>query len=408
MNFRKPALEVLSQWETTRHYAINLLDEVCRRNPLPARDRSALQRLVFAVIRNRRLLELWAARFAHAKLDPKTRRLVAMGTAELVLLDEPAHATVSETVKLAGWAKGLVNGILRNVARESASLRAERETLPPDLRWSVPLFLWERWRQQHGEQAATAFCHWNHLPAPVYVRLNPLKAIPEEVHSSPLLQPLEGHPGFRQIDGSLPLEWMQQGWIYAQDPSTSSAIELLDPQPGQRILDACAAPGGKSFAIAIQTRNEARLTAADQSPSRLRRLEQNLRQLSVEAQVVQADWTSPGAPASGAFDRILLDAPCSNTGVIRRRIDVPHRLNPEDFQGLTRLQEALLGALAPRLAPGGRLVYSTCSIDHEEGHLLVDRFLQGDSRFRKVAEVCTRPWVDQMDGTYAAAIHRVS
>lgn len=409
MNFRKSALEVLARWETSRRFAADLVEEVATQAKLAPRDRAALQRLVFAVIRNDRLLGFWAAKLAHGKLDPKTLRLAKMGLAGLIILDEPPHAVVSETVNLAGWSKGLVNGILRTAGRQANDLRSDRTALPPDLQWSVPAFLWDRWCAQHGSAAAAALCAWNHSPAPVFVRVNPLQPVPDEVRQSPQLLPAPNHPGFWQLEGALPVEWLRHGWVYAQDPSTASAVALLDPKPGQRILDACAAPGGKAFAIAVQTRNEADLTAADLNPSRLRRLERNLRQLAVRATVVAADWTSPGSsPPVGEFDRILLDVPCSNSGVIRRRIDVPHRLQPGDFEDVIRLQDQLLRALAPRLAPAGRLVYSTCSIDLEEGPRLVDRFLDEVPGFRKIADASTRPWVEQVDGTYAAAIERTS
>lgn len=407
MNFRIPALEVLSLWESGGRFAQVLVDEVSQRQKLAPRDRAALQRLVFVFIRNDRLLEHWARSFAHGKLDPKTLRLAKMGIAGLVLLEEPPHAAVAETVALAGWAKGLLNGILRNVAREVDQLRAGLPELPPDLRWSLPRFLWERWCGQHGMEAATAYCQWNHQPAPVILRLNPLKPPPPEVLASAQLLPLAAHPDFFVLEGAVPVDWFRQGWFYAQDPSTAKAVALLEVEPGQRVLDACAAPGGKSFAIAAGTGNGARLIAADQSRGRLRRLEENLARLGVTAEVRQADWTAPGEGSEEeGFDRILLDVPCSNTGVIRRRIDVPHRLRPEDFVTLIQTQERLLRSLAPRLKPGGRLVYSTCSIDIEEGHLLVDRFVAEDRRFQKTGDGYTRPWVDEVDGTYAAVLVR--
>lgn len=408
MNFRKTAQEVLARWECTHRFAADLVEEAASQSQLAPRDRSALQRLVFAVIRNDRLLAHWAGELAHGKLDPRTLRLAKMGLAELVLLGDPPHAAVSETVQLAGWAKRILNGILRNADRSASDLQAQRANLPPPIQWSIPPFLWERWCVQHGAEAAAAFCRWNHEPAPVYVRLNPLKAVPDTVCRSPQLQPVTSHPGFWQLEGAMPVEWLRDGWVYAQDPSTAAAVELLNPEPGQRILDACAAPGGKSFAIAARTGNQAALTAVDSSPARLRRLERNLHKLGVRATVLAADWTSPDCACPGEFDRILLDAPCSNSGVIRRRIDVPHRLQPADFASVIQLQGQLLRALAPRLAPAGRLVYSTCSIDLEEGRLLVDRFLAEVPGFRKVGESSTRPWIDHVDGTYAAAIERTS
>jgi len=407
MNFRKPALDLLREWESGDRFADELVQETSHRFRLDPRDRSALQRLVYSVIRNDLLLDHWAREFAHGKLDPKTRRLLKMGLAQIVLLDEAPHAAVRETVQLAGRTRGIVNAILRSACRDVASLRSSRDSLPPELRWSVPRFLWDRWVAQHGEKAAEAFCRWNHEPPPVFLRLNPLVSAPEDVLTSPLLEPVDAHPDFRRIEGPVPQKWFGQGWVYAQDPSTQSAVRLLETRPEQRILDACAAPGGKTFAIAAETGNQADLVAADENPRRLERMTENLRRLRVEADVVECDWLRP-EPETGRgerrFDRILLDAPCSNTGVIRRRIDVPHRLKPDDFETLADLQGRLLTALAPRLQTGGRLVYSTCSIDHEEGHLVVDRFLRDHPSFDKVEDLYTIPWEDGIDGTYAAAL----
>jgi 16S rRNA (cytosine967-C5)-methyltransferase len=199
-----------------------------------------------------------------------------------------------------------------------------------------------------------------------------------------------------------------EGWFSVQDPSTAVAPALLDPGPGQRVLDACAAPGGKTFVLAERMRGRGTLWAADVSPGRLRRLEENLKRMGLEwVQVRRADAASPllGRMCGGeGFDRILLDVPCSTTGVLRRRPDARWRFSPERLNQLTRIQQAMLNNAATLLRPGGRLVYSTCSLEPEEGTELVRAWLRGRPEFRLLEERSLFPPDTQTDGVYAAAL----
>ncbi len=405
---RRVARDVLREWEQGSAFAADLLEKAAQSGRLSAKNRPLAQNLVYAVIRNQTLLDHIANNLAEGKLDPKTRRVLRLGLAEVLLLDGAPHAAVHETVALAsGWAKGVTNAILRRALKEKDAILAGIDALPPPVRWSVPEFLWERWVGQFGAENTAALADWNQQPAPVYLRVNPLKP---GLDSSEL-SPVKGHPDFFQAPGNFPKTWLQTGLAYAQDPSTALATGLLDPQPGESILDACAAPGGKTFAMAVAMKNQGRIVAADRSPARLERMRRNLDRLGVtNAECVVEDGLAANAktPAGPGFDRILLDVPCSNTGVIRRRIDVRWRLKPGDFEALRETQLGLLRAAVPLLQPGGRLVYSTCSLETDENEAVIEKFLTDTPNFTLVEQRRIVPWRDGFDGAFAAALETKS
>ncbi len=404
----------LQTWEASDNaFAADLVHRFASDWNLQSRDRAFLQTLVYSVVRNRTLLQALVKELATGRVRPPSRRLLMLGLAEALFLDSPHHALVNEAVSRAGRDKPLVNAVLRRVTREKSEWEAHIAGLSPPLRWSIPGFLWDRWEHQLGEANALALCRWNLQPAEPWFRLNdrhpdmPATAVEERLTLDP------AQPGFARLrdDASLPLDWLETGLIYAQDPSTRGAVELMELEPGQRVLDACAAPGGKSLAIGLALKGRGTLVVTDSSPSRLENLRENLSRLGVSCEVELADWRDPGALRRSwvaAFDRILLDVPCSNTGVIRRRIDVPYRLKRSSFTGHAELQRTLLAAMPPLLAPGGRIVYSTCSIDEEENQSLVDDFLAAQPGFALAATRQTLPFRDHVDGAFAAALIRTS
>ncbi|MEM0969173.1 MAG: transcription antitermination factor NusB [Verrucomicrobiota bacterium] len=404
---RKVSLRLLRDWETSSQYIADLLESY-RQSDTSRSDRSSVQRLTYSVVRNQNLLHYWIGKYTRKRPDPTIRRILSQGFAELMLLDTPPHAAIGETVNLAPkHARSLVNAVLRNADRDRASLEKELPHLPPEVRWSIPRFLWDRWVEQFGEPEASSLCQWNHQPAVNYLRLNRLRPLPGVSFEKANLTPREGWRGFFHAPSDWPAEWIAQGHAYFQDPSTSCAIEALALKPGLCILDACAAPGGKTFAIAEALENQGDIWAADRSPNRLERMRDNLSRLGVKAHLFQHDWTEPPPEhLPRQFDRVLLDAPCSNSGVIRRRIDVPHRLTPQDYVQVTQLQKGLLHALAPLVAPQGRLVYSICSMDREESGALIQSFLKEHPEFSEGTSRLTLPWKDGVDGSFAVALHR--
>jgi 16S rRNA (cytosine967-C5)-methyltransferase len=209
----------------------------------------------------------------------------------------------------------------------------------------------------------------------------------------------------------LPSIALDQGHCYMQDPSTPIACDLLSAKPGEKILDACAAPGGKTSYVAELMQNEGAIVACDRDAQRLEILKANMTRLGMNiVQTVQHDWTRKHAPAEIAaaapFDRILLDAPCSNTGVMRRRVDVKWRLQPADFDRMQQQQVEILRSLVPLLKPDGVLVYSTCSLEPEENERVVQWLVAEMPAFRLEAERCSLPFRDGFDGAFAAKLIR--
>jgi len=376
--------------------------------PDPA-DRAFLMELFYGVLRNLSRLDHWIGGFRKGPLDPRTRQCLRIGLQQIFHLRVPDHAAVNETVAVAGRARGLVNAVLRAATRERDRLLAEMQVAPLALRTSHPEFLVSRWVDRIGEGPAATLCAWNNEPAPVYVRANGLRVTPGELAASlPDAEPVAFHPAALRVR-HLPPSWIVGGLCYVQDPSTLLACELLDPEPGETVLDACAAPGGKTSYLAERMRNRGRIHACDVSPPRLDTLAANLDRLGVQnTRTTAHDWLGqtppPFEPAS--FDRILLDAPCSNTGVMRRRVDVRWRLSPGDFKRMHGLQVRMAHSVAALLRPGGVLVYSTCSLEMEENEASAKRIARENPELQLETTRSCSPLADGVDGAFAARFVR--
>jgi 16S rRNA (cytosine967-C5)-methyltransferase len=350
--------------DKTREAAYALLTAVLARrrtleealNALPAmdaRDRSAGHRLAAAVLRRTGTLDaVLEPLMRKAPADP-VRTVLRIGAAGLLFLDMPPHAAVATAVDLArtsGLAPfaGLVNAVLRKVATDG---KTALETLDSP-RLDTPPWLWASWG---GDARAIAEAHQHE--APLDLTLRSPEHVPEggmRLPTGTVRYPAGTHvadvPGFAA------------GGAWVQDAAAMLPAVLLAPRPGERIADLCAAPGGKTAQLAAAG---AIVTAVERDTARLARLAENLARLRLEATLVQADATT----WSGAelFDAILLDAPCSATGTIRRHPDVTHLKRPRDIVLLNKTQDALLASAAQMLRPGGRLIYAVCSLQPEEG-----------------------------------------
>jgi 16S rRNA (cytosine967-C5)-methyltransferase len=331
---------------------------------------------------------------------------------QLFLLKTAPHAAVHETVELVPRRqRPIVNGMLRAATRRQSELFARADAEPLFVRASHPQFLVERWRQHFGAQHAEELCKWNNLPAPIYGRINQVRINREEfLRLYPDSRPLTYHPEFVEFD-VLPTDAVRQGHCYIQDPSTAIACQILSPRAGEKILDACAAPGGKTGYIAQLMENRGIIVTCDRDPERLQILKGNMARLGVGiVRVFNHDWTRGHVPTEIAsmapFHRILLDAPCSNTGVMRRRVDVRWRLQPADFPRMQQRQLEIIYALVPLLEPKGTLVYSTCSLEPEENEQVVRQALTSASILRLEDQKCSLPFRDGFDGAFAAKFIR--
>lgn len=407
-NPRQSCVRALLEWEKGKHFSDEILHTALERETLSSLDRAFFMETFFGVLRNLSRLDFLLSRLRDGSIDPETRAVLRLGLYQIFHMRTADHAAVNETVNLAGRARGLVNAILRRALREKPALESALAAAAPSVGTSHPEFLLTRWHTAFGPDATRLLCAWNNQPAEVHVRANELR-IPfaELLRNLPGAEPTPAHPLAIKVE-QLPFAAITQGHCYVQDPSTLLACDLLAPQPGETVLDACAAPGGKTTYLAQLMHNLGRIVACDLYESRVARLRDNVARLGVTiAEVIQHDCMQAGPPLTPAsFDRILVDAPCSNTGVIRRRVDVRWRLTDEDFIRMPAQQLALLRRTATLLKPGGTLVYSTCSLEAEENDQVVERALASVPDLRFVESRRTLPFVDRVDGAFAAKFTR--
>ncbi|HEX2943381.1 MAG TPA: transcription antitermination factor NusB [Rhodopila sp.] len=350
--------------DPTRESAFDLLTAVLeRRRPLevaldalPAaqgRDRAAAHRLAATVLRRMGTLDAVLEPFLRKEPPEPVRNILRLGAAGILLLDTPGHAAVATAVTLAKTRKlapfaGLINAVLRKVASAGPGLMADLDAP----RLDTPAWLWTAWGP-----AARAIAMAHQTEAPLDLTLKPGVEPPVGAQVLPTGS-VRFPAGTRVAD----IPGFEAGNLWVQDAAAALPAHLLAPCPGERIADLCAAPGGKTAQLAA---SGAMVTAVERDPTRVERLADNLARWHLTAELVTADaaaWKPPNL-----FDAILLDAPCSATGTIRRHPDVMRIKRPRDVQALTQAQDTLLAAAASMLRPGGRLVYAVCSLQPEEG-----------------------------------------
>lgn len=413
LSARQIALAALRLWRRQKPFADSLITTLLGETKLASSDRAFALELFYGVLRNLTLLDFWIGSLRSLRVRSDVRDVLRLGLYQLFFLETAPHAAVYETVELAlKRERPLVNGILRGATRRCTELLELANAQPLAVRTSHPQFLIDRWNKCFGYENTEKLCRWNNSPAPVYARVNQLKISRAEflrIYSKSHL--LTDCSSFVEFD-ALPATALARGHCYVQDPSTAIACNILSPEPGEKVLDACAAPGGKTSYIAQLMENRGVIVACDRDPERLETLNQNLARLGVNiARVVSHDWTCDRVPPEvkslAPFDRILLDAPCSNTGVMRRRVDVRWRLTPSDFSRMQERQIAMARTALGLLKPGGTFVYSTCSLEPEENEGVVRRIIAEMPIMRLEAESASLPFRDRFDGAYAAKFVRV-
>jgi len=348
---RKAALDLLDAVLGRRRPLEEALDALSAR--LAPRDRAAAHRIAAAVLRRAGSLDAVLEPYLRREPPGPVRQALRAGAAELLLLGTPAHAAVAATVAIVPKPfAGLTNAVLRKVATEGAalleSLDAERLDTPP--------WLWSAWHAAYGP-AVRAIVRAHQAPAPLDLTLAPGAEAPEGAECLPT-----GSARLPAGTRVTELPGFTDGKFWVQDAAAALPARLLGAQPGERIADLCAAPGGKTAQLAAAG---ARVVAVERDPKRLARLRENLSRLKLDADFVEAD-AATWSPAE-RFDAVLLDAPCTATGVIRRHPDIPHLKRASDVAGMAATQARLLAQAATLLKPGGRLVFATCSLQPEEG-----------------------------------------
>lgn len=383
--------DILKQQGSLSQNLSQVLEACSEQDGYQSQDRALLQHLCYGCCRYLPTLELQAKQFLKRPLkrkDSDVQALILLGLYQLSYTRIPPHAVLAETVEAAQtlkkpWAKGLINGVLRNAQRQPeilASLEQDPVYQYAHPRWLIARLraAWPEYWQQILEQ--------NNEQAPLTLRVsNTADADPRQIYSEQLREHKIAHrlcsfaSSAITLEQALPVEALPgfaDGLASVQDEAAQLAAPLLDLHPGQRVLDACAAPGGKTCHILDSEPQLAAYLALDNNEGRLQRIRENLERLGLSSQLLCADASQNDWWDGAHFDRILLDAPCSATGVIRRNPDIKTLRQPEDIDRLCTLQQQMLENLWPMLAPGGKLLYATCSVLPEENEQQINRFLE--------------------------------
>jgi 16S rRNA (cytosine967-C5)-methyltransferase len=383
-----------------------------------AGERGALQDILYGSLRTLGRLDVWLDALLERPLtDPQIGWLLRVALYQLAYTRAPAHVVVHNAVTAAGegWRRGLVNAVLRNFQRR----RAELETLAdgtPLGRWSHPQWWIDKVRHDYPEQWQDVL-QAGLMHPPFTLRVNVRSADVADYLACLVEAGMAAHqsgPVAVTLDkavavGALPD--FTEGVVSVQDAGAQWAASLLDLEPGQQVLDACAAPGGKSGHILELA--DVELTALDHDPERLERVQENLDRLRRPARLVVGDAAAPDAWWDGRpYQRILADVPCSASGVVRRNPDIKWLRRPEDIAGFARQQAAMLDSLWRLLAPGGKLLYATCSVFAEENNVQVEAFVARHADARRSAlpqPVETGQLLPdaEHDGFFYALLHKV-
>ena len=412
----------------TRDYrtATEILCEALEKSRLSRREESLATELVYSTLRRRLTLDWIIEEFSGVELrriEPRLLDILRLGVLQLVYLGSvPEYAAVDESVKLARAAvgkkgAGFTNSVLRKVAARASSIpfpgREKGVVEHLSIVHSHPQWLVRRWVEQFGEEAAEAVCIANNSPPPMTARVNVLKVSREELIQRIAEEGVEVVPCKEDQTVEIikcpkrvtELRSFRKGLFYLQDVSATIPTKMLAPAPGENVLDVCSAPGGKATHIAELMGNEGLVVACDIDQNRMPMLRENIQRLGTNiVRPLVADGAKIEAVLKPQFDRVLIDAPCSNTGVLRRRVEARWRLKEGNLKDQQSLQLDLLRSASQVLKPGGTLVYSTCSIEGEENQEVVEKFLSERGDFELVEERAFLPRAEGGDGGYAAQL----
>lgn len=441
---RTISLEILNKIESRHAYADILLDDAFRRHSLKDADKGLLTELVYGVLRWEKRIDWIIGIFSSikpVKMERDILNILRLGAYQLLFLDKvPVSAAVNESVKLAklrGERQGnFVNAVLRVIDRERNNITYPDLAKDPirhiSIKYSHPDWLVRRFIEELGIDGAIKLCQANNEPPPLTIRVN-ATAISREMLLLRLSESgykvaftsfppagliLKGAGDIRGIPG------FAEGLFTVQDEASQLISFILDPQPGEKVLDACAAPGGKATHIAELMADKGEVVALDMKPQGIKRIEDNAKRLGVKSvKAMVFDVAMPLNFRVGEFDRILLDAPCSGTGVLRRYPEGKWQKREEDIAELAKRQKALIENVSNYLKPCGVMVYSVCSVMKEEGVGVVVPFLERHPEFilesaapnigaAGAALICDRGFfrvyshTHGMDGFFAARLKR--
>jgi ribosomal RNA small subunit methyltransferase RsmB len=415
---REAALLALLAVEKGGAYGTAAVKKAVKENSLSAVDAALCQQLVFGVLQQKLYLDFLIGQFCSVKpkkMEDKILTILRLSVYQLLFLDRiPAHAVVNEAVGLSRRhgrnpkASALVNAVLRRIDSEQESL-PQPEGL--SVRYSHPQELVDLWTEELGAERAEALLAANNRIAPLYAQANLLYTILSELkvklEDEGVVVEVENDCLTLMQTGNLErLQTFQDGLFYIQDAGARSIVSLTEAQPGMEVLDLCAAPGGKSFALAIDMENRGSVVACDLYPHKIALIEQGAKRLKLDcvkpclsdARVFCADWAD-------RFDVVLADVPCSGLGIIRKKPEIRYKALA-DSAGLPALQGEILAQAACYVKPDGVLVYATCTLRRAENETVVEEFLRSYPHFELERSEHRYPWEGNWDGFFAARLRK--
>jgi len=395
---REAALNILIRVEQDKSYSNLLLNQMLANQSFHRADAALLTEIVYGTIQRLNTLDYFLARFMSpkiTKLEHWVRNLLRLSLYQMLYLQRiPAHAIVNEAVNLAKkrghqGISSLVNAVLRNALRNLAEMQIPSE-LPLverlSLQYSHPVWLVARWLDQFGEQTTIQICTANNTPPKKSARVNLLKQTKAELINAMHQTGMEAIPSSLssaglvvENNGNLALtSWYKNGLLTVQDESSMLVAEILSPSPGSNVLDCCAAPGGKTTHLAEWMEDKGTIIACDIHPHKIKLIDEQIKRLDLHCirTIVCNALSLSSRYDEGSFDFILLDAPCSGFGVIRRKPDLKWTKQEVEIADITELQSNLLDCVQLLLKPGGILVYSTCTLEYAENKGQIVQFLQ--------------------------------
>ncbi|RXI98059.1 16S rRNA (cytosine(967)-C(5))-methyltransferase RsmB [Anaerobacillus alkaliphilus] len=402
-NVREVALDILLQIEKNQAYSNLLLNQSIKREKLIEKDVGLLTEIVYGTIQRKNTLDYYLSSYVKGglkKLDPWVLILLRLSLYQMIYLDRvPERAIVHEAVEITKkkghkGISSMVNGTLRTFLREGIP-SLEKVEDPHEklaLQWSHPTWLVKRWLDQFGSEQTKQICEINAVPPVVTARINQVQTDDiEKVIEMLGNEGVEAERGDLSVDsikitrGTLPnTKLFKDGWLSIQDESSMIVARALAPKAGMKVLDSCAAPGGKTTHIAELMNNQGEIYALDLHEHKVKLIDEQANRLNLSIIKTRATDSRKAGEIfeEESFDCILVDAPCTGLGVIRRKPDIKWQKQEADIDRITTIQHAILNAVAPLLKKGGRLVYSTCTIDSMENEQVVKEFLETHQDFR--------------------------
>lgn len=418
-NPRKAAVKALLKVENDAAYSNIALNSVLRESGLETADRAFVSAVFYGVLDRRITIDYVLSRFIKTRLDkvaPFTLEVLRSAVYQIMFMDKiPDSAAVNEAVKLIKSSResrnaGFANAVLRNVLRNEITLPDDNDSYSLSVRYSCPEWIINSFVNDYGTDTAEELLKESLKPAPVVIRVNTLKTDTRSLNDALEKRGIPAQTAETEnalilkkgIDAA-DFDLYKKGYFYAEDISSQTAVSVLQPKKGERVLDMCAAPGGKSFTMALLMENAGEIISCDLYEQRVGLIKSGAERLGIDIIKPMTADACVFNEDLGVFDCILCDVPCSGLGVLRRKPDIKYK--PEsNFSELEALQYRILENAARYLKKGGRILYSTCTLRRQENEKLVNRFIMEYNGFRKMYEHTYLPHIDKTDGFYCALL----